>query len=174
MFQYSQAFQKGSPLVTDVSREILKLKENGGLDRLTRKWLVDEDRCLSSNETVAAKSFNLDSFRGLFFIAGLSSSSALAVFLSIFLYTNRLILSSTVSIKQKLHDLARVFDGKSDDKPLLSSAESITPAEMVVSTQTSEIRISFDEGRSSPVDEGLSSIELQPAQDLLPPQEANS
>lgn len=169
MLEFSQAFQKGSPLVADVSRGILKLKEEGVLDLLAGEWLGDKDSCLSSNGTSdSPKSLNLDSFKGFFIIAGVSSSSAIAIFLSIFLYKNRRILSSTLSSKHKLYHLARVFD----DRPLPSPAESTAPAEMD-SAHTSEIRISCDEGSSSSsVDEGRSSssIELQPTQDVLPPQ----
>ncbi|KAL1548533.1 glutamate receptor 2.7-like [Salvia divinorum] len=55
------AFPKGLPLVFDVSHEILRLKE-------------DKDLRL-----------NLDSFKGLFVIAEMSSTLALAIFLSCFL-----------------------------------------------------------------------------------------
>ncbi|KAH6761301.1 hypothetical protein C2S51_018250 [Perilla frutescens var. frutescens] len=169
---YGFAFQKGSPLVPDVSRAIMQLKESGKLDEISRYSFGDEDRCLSSNGTDGvSKSLNLGSFKGLFIIAGLSSSSAVAIFLSIFLYKNQHTLTSNASIKQKLHDLARAFDGKNDDKTLPSSAESKTPGEMV-SAQSSEIKISCDDGMSSP-NEGFSSIELQPTQDALPPQEAH-
>ncbi|XP_047959788.1 glutamate receptor 2.2-like [Salvia hispanica] len=50
-----------------------------------------------------------NSFKGLFLVAGLSSSVALAVFVSGFVYENRGILRSTDSTKHKIDALARTF-----------------------------------------------------------------
>ncbi|KAH6754977.1 hypothetical protein C2S52_012634 [Perilla frutescens var. hirtella] len=95
------AFRNGSPLVSDVSTTILNMKDGEKMDRITRTWLGAEGCSAGGLE-----SLNLDNLTGLFFIAGLSSSTTLAIFLSTFLYENRHILASTASIKQKLHGLA--------------------------------------------------------------------
>ncbi|XP_042029533.1 glutamate receptor 2.7-like [Salvia splendens] len=116
------AFPKGSPLLPDVSRQILKLKEDDKMLVITRKWLGDEEGCSSpGGAVIASESLTLDSFRGLFLIAGLSSSSALVVYLCVFMYDNRCILTSTCSFKKKICDLARVFC-KEKGRDLLSTA----------------------------------------------------
>lgn len=117
-----QAFPKGSPLLPDVSRQILKLKEDDKMLFITKKWLGEEEGCSSpGGAVIASESLTLDSFRGLFLIAGLSSSSALVVYLCVFMYDNRGILTSTCSFKKKICDLARVFC-KEKGRDLLSTA----------------------------------------------------
>ncbi|KAH6793347.1 hypothetical protein C2S52_003824 [Perilla frutescens var. hirtella] len=145
------AFRKGSPLVSDVSTAILNMKEREKMDRITRTWLGEEG-CSSDG----LESLNLDRFTGLFLIAGLSSSTALAIFLSTFLYENRHILASTASIKQNLHGLARAFSQEKDD----ISKHSGTPGESVL-TQTPSIRISCDQEGMFSLDEGLSTPEIE-------------
>ncbi|KAH6773305.1 hypothetical protein C2S51_011709 [Perilla frutescens var. frutescens] len=129
------AFRKGSPLVSDVSTAILNLKEGDKMDRITRTWLGEEG-CSADG----LQGLDLNRFTGLFLVAGLSSSTALAIFLSTFLYENRHILASTASIKQKLHDLARAFVQEKDDK----SKHSRTPGEIILA-QTPSIRVSSDQ-----------------------------
>ncbi|XP_042049946.1 glutamate receptor 2.7-like [Salvia splendens] len=110
------AFPKGSPLVSDVSQAILRLKENDEMERISRKWFK-EGGCRGSDgatSTVNTQSLSADSFKGLFLVAGLSSSLALAIFVSKFAYENRCILNSAASTKLKIHDLARAFYQKKD------------------------------------------------------------
>ncbi|KAL8458834.1 hypothetical protein ACS0TY_036369 [Phlomoides rotata] len=120
------AFPKGSPLAADFSRAILKLKEDEKMVRISRTWFKEEKECIGSDGTmITSESLSLDSFKGLFLIAGLSSSLALVIFFVTFLREQRDILTSTASIKQKLHDLARVFtQGKTEES---ASKESTTP-----------------------------------------------
>ncbi|KAG6395592.1 hypothetical protein SASPL_141715 [Salvia splendens] len=121
------AFPKGSPLVFDVSREILRLKEDKDLMmRITKKWLGDEKHCPYADGALStSQRLNLDSFKGLFVIAGVSSTLALAIFLSHFLYENRYVLESTASRKEKLLGLARVFSREKDES--LSPEETRCP-----------------------------------------------
>ncbi|KVH92886.1 Extracellular ligand-binding receptor [Cynara cardunculus var. scolymus] len=62
---------------------------------------------------VTSDSLTLDSFKGPFLIAGLSSTSALIIFLLMFLYENREKLMSEGSISQKLAAIAKTFDNES-------------------------------------------------------------
>ncbi|KAH6773306.1 hypothetical protein C2S51_011710 [Perilla frutescens var. frutescens] len=151
------AFPKGSPLLPDVSRQILNLKEDEKMLRITNPWLGEEG-CTSSDGTVmTSESLNLDSFRGLFLIAGLSSSSALLAFLSIFMCENWCILTSTTPIKQKIYGLARVFHQAKDS--VLSSTEATTPGPGGIEmAQSPAISISCQEGMFSQ-DEGYSTTE---------------
>ncbi|KAH7858037.1 hypothetical protein Vadar_019379 [Vaccinium darrowii] len=111
------AFPKGSPLVPDVSRAILNVTEGGQLTRIQRKWFGEEAQCEEQDGTrVTSDSLDVESFKGLFLVAGTSSCFALIVFLSIFLYDNRLILASNnSSLWQKLIAVAKNFDEKKEN-----------------------------------------------------------
>ncbi|KAL2243127.1 UNVERIFIED_CONTAM: Glutamate receptor 2.7 [Sesamum indicum] len=149
------AFRRGSPLVPDVSRAILDFREGGNLMRISNKWLGEEG-CRDSDATgKTSKSLTLDSFKGLFLISLLSSSSALAIFLSIFFYENRVLLASDASIKQKIYALARVFD---EEKDILSSKASRTPRG-IPAAQSPAISISYQHEEVFSQDEGFSITE---------------
>lgn len=112
-----QAFPKGSPLVPDVSRAILNVTEGGQLSQIQRKWFREEAQCEEKDGTrVTSDSLNVESFKGLFLVAGTSSCFALIIFLSIFLYDNRVILASNnSSLRQKLIEMAKNFDEKKEN-----------------------------------------------------------
>ncbi|XAR49808.1 hypothetical protein NMG60_11003955 [Bertholletia excelsa] len=115
------AFPKGSPLVADVSKAILDVIEGGKMLLLEREWLGGETGYAEKDGlTVNSESLNLDSFKGLFLIAGISSFLALIIFTAIFLYENRDILVSEEPIRQKLAAMAKTFDEEKED--LSSSA----------------------------------------------------
>lgn len=110
------AFPKGSPLVPDVSRAVLNVTEGDEMQRILKEWFGEETDCSEQYGAVAASdSLTLDSFKGLFLIAGLSSSLALATSLLIFLYENRGILVSNGSVAEKLSAMAKVFDEERKD-----------------------------------------------------------
>ena len=92
------------------------MKENGKMDRISRKWF-GEGGCGSSNATAAdSKRLTVNNFKGLFLITGLSLFSALAIFWFLFFYKNRLVWSSEASLKHKLVQLAQIFDRERDDE----------------------------------------------------------
>lgn len=124
--------------------------------KISRKWFGEEEGCPGGDGTViTSESLTPDSFKGLFLIAGLSSSSALAIFLSMFLYENRVILASDTSIKRKLVGLARVFYRP---KIVASLKESRTPVG-TVSAQSPAISISYEHEGMFSQDEGFSTTE---------------
>ncbi|XP_076898926.1 glutamate receptor 2.8-like [Bidens hawaiensis] len=83
------AFPKGSPHVTAFSRAILKVVE-GRMKNITDKWFGREDDCPNINvEVQAFDRLTLESFKGLFLIAGLSSIGALVAHVVIFLHKNK-------------------------------------------------------------------------------------
>ncbi|KAL7140537.1 hypothetical protein ABFS83_09G125700 [Erythranthe nasuta] len=152
------AFRKGSPLVPDVSREILNLKEDEKMVKISRKWFGEEEGCPGGDRTViTSERLTTDSFKGLFLIAGLSSTTALTIFLSVFLYENRGILSSDASIKEKLIGLGRAFCQK---KNVTKFKESRNDVGMEFAAQSPAISVSCDhnEGMFSQ-DEGFSTTE---------------
>ncbi|KAL1538006.1 hypothetical protein AAHA92_26795 [Salvia divinorum] len=168
------AFPKGSPLVYDVSHEILMLKEDRELMvRLTKKWLGDAKECPNADGALStSQSLNIDSFQGLFVIAGVSSTLALAIFMSRFLYEHQYVLASTTSSrKEKLLGLARIFTREKAESP--SPKEACSPDRVGVSAAASPaMSIPCDQDQEMfSQDEGFSTVEITVSQ---PQQEANS
>nr|GMC77373.1 glutamate receptor 2.8-like [Ipomoea batatas]GMC78021.1 glutamate receptor 2.8-like [Ipomoea batatas] len=108
-------FPRGSPLVPDVSRAILSVTESEAMMRITEEWFGNETDCSQQDGTlVASGSLELDSFIGLFIIAGLSALSALLIFFCSFLYQNKGILTSDLSIWEKVSALVKTFCEEKD------------------------------------------------------------
>uniref|UniRef100_A0A6P3Z5B2 glutamate receptor 2.9-like n=1 Tax=Ziziphus jujuba TaxID=326968 RepID=A0A6P3Z5B2_ZIZJJ len=91
------AFPKDSPLVGDISRAILKVTEGNRIREIENKWFKAESGCPdpSDRDVISSQSLGLDSFWGLFLIAGVVSSLALLIFAATFLHENRHFLSGS-------------------------------------------------------------------------------
>ncbi|KAK6787364.1 hypothetical protein RDI58_015889 [Solanum bulbocastanum] len=168
------AFPKGSPLVPDVSRAVLKVIEGETMNNIIQKWFGNETDCPKRDGMATASSLTLDSFKGLFLIAGVSAGSSLLLFFLIFLYQNREILVTDDSIGKKLCAIAKVFDLMRDNSNSMSKkpskgnesltatvfAESEASIEMSpnLPLQSPEIGISDGLGES-PASEGFSTTE---------------
>ncbi|KAJ0753652.1 putative periplasmic binding protein-like I [Helianthus annuus] len=76
------AFPRDSPLAVDISSTILKLSENGELQRIHDKWLT-RSACSSQGAKTAVDRLELKSFKGLFFICGLACCIALFIYLGL-------------------------------------------------------------------------------------------
>lgn len=76
---FNQAFQRDSQLAVDISTAILKLSENGDLQRIHDKWLL-RSACSLQGAKLEADRLSLTSFEGLFFIAGLACLLALLIY----------------------------------------------------------------------------------------------
>lgn len=74
------AFPRDSPLAIDMSTAILKLSENGDLQRIHDKWLMSS-ACTSQSTTFEVDRLQLKSFWGLFAICGFACLLALLVYL---------------------------------------------------------------------------------------------
>lgn len=122
-----QAFRKNSPLAGDVSRAILNLtQQNPDIMRaIENKWFKNETRCVKAASDVdASYSLDLDSFRGLFLLAGVASSSALIIHVFLFVIGNRQHLrsfDSQDSIWKRIWIMFKVFYQK--DPTLYSSQD---------------------------------------------------
>ncbi|KAJ9543145.1 hypothetical protein OSB04_022852 [Centaurea solstitialis] len=133
------AFPKGSPMVADFSKAILKLIEGDGMRNISNTWIGDELQSSkkSSDQVEPFKKLKLDSFIGLFVIAGLSSTCALVVFLFTFMYENKEVLTSQGSLYQKLAAIIRSFDEDKSHKPSKDSAtETVDDSHMSVEDHT--------------------------------------
>lgn len=73
------AFPRDSPLAVDMSTAILKLSENGELQRIHDKWLSGI-ACTSQNTKLEVDRLQLKSFSGLFFLCGLACFLALLIY----------------------------------------------------------------------------------------------
>ncbi|PNT69321.1 hypothetical protein BRADI_3g53690v3 [Brachypodium distachyon] len=86
-------FPRGSPMVSDVSREILRLAEGEKMARIEKAWFGEPDAgaCRSSSSAAAVGSSNLSfrSFGGLFLITGVVSILMLLLYLATFAYRER-------------------------------------------------------------------------------------
>ncbi|XP_039131572.1 glutamate receptor 2.8-like isoform X2 [Dioscorea cayenensis subsp. rotundata] len=82
------AFPKGSPLVGDISKEILNIAEGGEKEKIERMWFGDLNACSIDTNTVNSENLTFQSFSGLFIITGAASTCALAIFLALFLSKN--------------------------------------------------------------------------------------
>ncbi|CAN1127743.1 Glutamate receptor 3.3 [Linum perenne] len=73
------AFQRDSPLAVDISTAILELSENGDLQRIHDKWLM-QTSCSSDTTEIESDRLHLKSFVGLFLICGVACFIALVIY----------------------------------------------------------------------------------------------
>ncbi|KAK7283151.1 hypothetical protein RIF29_12472 [Crotalaria pallida] len=103
-------FPKGSPLVADISRAILNVTQGDKMRRIEGAWLK-ESNCQDSNTKVSSNSLGLESFWGLFLIAGTTSLLALLICAMSFLYQHRHICyNPSTSIWRRIGILLRIFN----------------------------------------------------------------
>ncbi|MCD7470995.1 hypothetical protein HAX54_011252 [Datura stramonium] len=169
------AFPKGSPLVPDVSRAVLQVMEGEFMNNIIQKWFGNETDCPQKDVmAIASECLTLDSFKGLFVIAGVSAGSALLLFFLVFLYQNREILATDDSIGKKLSAIAKVFDEEKDNSncksenlsegnesqmaTLFAASEASPEILPDLPLQSPEIRTSDGLG-ASPAAEGFSTTE---------------
>ncbi|KAL9229710.1 hypothetical protein vseg_005147 [Gypsophila vaccaria] len=73
------AFPRGSQLAADLSTAILRLSENGDLQRIRDKWL-QRSACSVQDTRLAVEKIQLKSFRGLYLFIGVACIFALLVY----------------------------------------------------------------------------------------------
>ncbi|KAK6922493.1 Receptor, ligand binding region [Dillenia turbinata] len=76
---FFQAFPRDSPLAVDMSTALLKLSENGELQRIHDKWLMGS-ACSSQGTKLEVDRLLLKSFWGLFLVCGCACLLALLVY----------------------------------------------------------------------------------------------
>ncbi|KAL8153470.1 hypothetical protein V2J09_011230, partial [Rumex salicifolius] len=108
-------FPLGSPLVAEVSRQVLNLTEGDQMINIERKWFGDETSCtdLSRTSLLSSRSLGLKSFRELFIITGSIAVCALVVFFTRFLKKHKRVWRDrdpNISLWDKAKELARIFD----------------------------------------------------------------
>ncbi|GMI95131.1 GLUTAMATE RECEPTOR 2.7, glutamate receptor 2.7 [Hibiscus trionum] len=108
-------FPKGSPLVSDVSTAILNVTQGDEMEQIQNKWFKSDDSCPDVDPVVSSTRLGLESFWGLFLLAGIASVAALIVFAVMFLYEQRHVLFQfhpETSFWRKAGIMSRIFDQK--------------------------------------------------------------
>ncbi|KAK4485680.1 hypothetical protein RD792_008324 [Penstemon davidsonii] len=110
------AFEKGSPLVADVSRAVIKLTENHKLSEIEERWMNNK----LNNGPDSFKKATLTNFAALFGITGGITTICLLVFMAAFLYKNRdfvqrIISNSSETSWSKARAICKHFDQRDPD-----------------------------------------------------------
>ncbi|KAH0990287.1 hypothetical protein GBA52_001770 [Prunus armeniaca] len=111
---FAFVFPKGSPLARDVSRGILNVNEGNQMKVIEDRWFKKQN-CVDPNSLVSSNSLSLESFWGLFLIAGVSSTLALLIFAAMFLYEHKDIfkqLDPEASLWKRFLIMLRIYDNK--------------------------------------------------------------
>ena len=86
------------------------------MKEIEKIWLGDQSECSSSNTQISFGSLSLESFWGLFLIAGIVSLSTLIISFSMFIYKERqqiwIIFDSKNSIWRRICHALKIFDNK--------------------------------------------------------------
>ncbi|KAF8038745.1 hypothetical protein BT93_B1330 [Corymbia citriodora subsp. variegata] len=103
-------FPKGSPLVQDISRAILNVTQGPKMRKIENTWFPSKSNCLDSTNSASSNSLDLDSFWGLFFIAGAVAVLALLIFMVMLVKRSwHEVESSPSSLQEKIVLLGRRF-----------------------------------------------------------------
>ncbi|KAL7100376.1 hypothetical protein ACP275_09G142200 [Erythranthe tilingii] len=108
-------FPRGSPLVADVSRAIIKLTDNQRILEIRGHWIRDQSACKEYDSTNTSLRISLKSFEILFGITAGITGTCVSVFLVAYMYTNRdfirrVVSNSGATTWSKLRALFRHFD----------------------------------------------------------------
>ncbi|CAK7354094.1 unnamed protein product [Dovyalis caffra] len=166
-------FPKGSPLVPDISREILNITEGDTMKKIEDAWLGDQSTCPDSDTLISSTRLGLESFWGLFLISGLVSLSALIIFTAAFVYKERAVISdSTTSIWIRVKNLIRIFNQRVSIRSDLNQPGVGVPTPAAESVHT-EIHgdLSSQEDNLSPNREAPQEVEINIDQPTNPNQE---
>ncbi|TXG55691.1 hypothetical protein EZV62_020947 [Acer yangbiense] len=85
---FAFVFRKGSPLVPEMSRAIAKLRADGRLSMMENAWFKGQSMMTFGATSNNVNPLTIDSFRGLFLITGVSSTFAIAILYSFWIYNN--------------------------------------------------------------------------------------
>ncbi|KAK0572337.1 hypothetical protein LWI29_030085 [Acer saccharum] len=105
-------FPLHSPLVPDVSRAILNVTESEKMKEIEDAYFKKHASCPDSSTLVSSNSLGLNSFWGLFLIAGIAAILALIIFMAIFVYEHRNVLKKSdprTSTWTRIRVLSRIF-----------------------------------------------------------------
>ena len=114
-----QAFPRGSPLVSYMSRAILNVtQDKSKMDSIEEKYFGNQTICDDQSAKISTdgRSLHVYSFGGLFIIAGVVSTFSLLMYMYHFLRSQWPTLRTTIhsenSFRRKMVELAKHFDKK--------------------------------------------------------------
>ncbi|GFZ09469.1 glutamate receptor 3.6 [Actinidia rufa] len=113
------AFPRDSPLAVDMSTAILKLSEDGELQRIHDKWLM-RSACISQGAKLETDRLQLRSFSGLFLACGLTCLLALFVYFALMIricrhYTEESESIGSSSRSARLQTFLKFVDEKEEE-----------------------------------------------------------
>ena len=139
--------------------------------KIEKEWFGKKTSCSDDNgSSISSNNISLDSFWGLFLIAGATSSLALIIGIAMFLHKHRVVVMGEDSVSEKIKTLATRFDQKDlsshtfriPDQPYSGSTEPMAavgaspsvinclPRPSTLSNQTiNEISLSGEQGTFS-------------------------
>lgn len=88
------------------------MTESEKMAEIAKLWFGNLECTEQDGTTVVSSRLSLESFKGVFFIAWISSTTALAIFLVKFLSENKETLTSQAPVLQKLKVMGRTFNEK--------------------------------------------------------------
>ncbi|KAL6295914.1 hypothetical protein ACE6H2_004056 [Prunus campanulata] len=153
---FAFVFPKGSPLARDVSWGILNVNEGNQTKDIEDRWLKKQN-CVDPNSLVSSNSLSLESFWGLFLIAGVASTLALLIFAAMFLYEHKDIfkrLDPEASLWRRFLIMLRIYDNKDLNSFTFKKRElevntNFTPSPSVYSDHTEALNV-FEEQMRTP------------------------
>ncbi|XP_024159769.2 glutamate receptor 2.8 [Rosa chinensis] len=104
------AFPKGSPLVSEITQAILNLTDDGLMGMIEDKWIKKDSNCKNSTGNFSSTALGLESFWGLFLIAGIASIFALITSVTSFLYEHKHVLMPPDSGTSKWKRIRAMFE----------------------------------------------------------------
>ena len=96
------------------------------MEQIQNKWFKNENVCPDFDPSVSSNRLGLESFWGLFLIAGVASISALIIFAAMFLYEQRHVLfqfHSEPSMWRRIRIMSRIFDQKDPSSHTFKKSE---------------------------------------------------
>uniref|UniRef100_J3MXN7 Glutamate receptor n=1 Tax=Oryza brachyantha TaxID=4533 RepID=J3MXN7_ORYBR len=90
---FGYAFQKESPLRGDISKAILNITGGDTIIQIEKKWIGDQNKCRNVGPVTISGSLTFESFKGLFILTGVASTSSLLIALAIYFYKNKQVKS---------------------------------------------------------------------------------
>jgi len=85
----SQALQKGSPLVGDISQAILNITGGDTIIQIEKKWIGDQNNCQNVGTISGTDSVTFDSFAGPIIATGVASTTSLVIALITYFCKNK-------------------------------------------------------------------------------------
>ncbi|ONI33251.1 hypothetical protein PRUPE_1G412700 [Prunus persica] len=128
---FAFVFQKGSLLTLDVSTAITQVHEGDKMKAIEAKWFKKKASCSNPNTAGSYDTLSLDSFWGLFIVAGVASSLSLLICVAMFLYEHGHILTcidSKASFRTRIREVLRAYD-QEDKKSKKDSVQGIAAVE---------------------------------------------